>query len=108
MSEARDDPAVDDGKDRPLGFHRGVGGLIEDAQLSFGAARLNPIQAGANNPSVYQLRLGERNIVCTMDHLSLSETPYPLRQVRLPGTGPAAFLRCVPDDGPRTCSPRPR
>jgi hypothetical protein len=31
MSEAWDDPTVDDGKDRPVGFHRGVGGLVEDA-----------------------------------------------------------------------------
>jgi hypothetical protein len=42
MSEARDDPAVDDGKDRPLGFHRGVGGLIEDA------------------PHIWRLPLGQR------------------------------------------------
>src|SRR5688572_16302245 len=31
MSEAWDDLTVDDGKDRPLGFHRGVSGLVEDA-----------------------------------------------------------------------------
>ena len=41
MSEAWDDPTVDDGKDHPLGFHRGVGGLVEDAShlpIAFGAA----------------------------------------------------------------------
>ena len=41
MSQARDDAAVHDGKDRPLGFHRGVGGLIQDAShlsIASGAA----------------------------------------------------------------------
>lgn len=41
MSEAWDDPTVDDGKNRPLGLHRGVGGLVEDTShlpVAFGAA----------------------------------------------------------------------
>ena len=41
MSKAWDDPTVDDGKDRPLGLHRGVGGLVEDTShlpVALGAA----------------------------------------------------------------------
>jgi hypothetical protein len=41
MAEARDDPTVHDREDRPLGLHRGIGGLIEDARhlaIAFGAA----------------------------------------------------------------------
>ena len=41
MPEARDDPTIHDGKDRPFGLHGGVGGLIEDAPhlaVAFGAA----------------------------------------------------------------------
>src|SRR5262249_13756280 len=40
MSEARDDTAIHHGKDRPLGLHGGVRGLIEDAThlaVAFGA-----------------------------------------------------------------------
>ena len=41
VSKARDEPAVDDRKDRPLRLHRGVGGLIQHAahlSIAFGAA----------------------------------------------------------------------
>jgi hypothetical protein len=30
VSESRNEPAIHDGEDRTLGFHGGVGGLIED------------------------------------------------------------------------------
>jgi hypothetical protein len=41
MAETRDEPPIHDGEDRALGFHSGIGGLIEDAShlaIAFRAA----------------------------------------------------------------------
>ena len=41
VSKARDEPAIHDGEDGALRFHRGVGGLSQDAShlsIAFGAA----------------------------------------------------------------------
>jgi hypothetical protein len=49
VSKTRDEPAIHDGEDRPLRFHGGVGGLIQDAShlaIALGAA-VTVVHAGA-------------------------------------------------------------